>query len=89
MTRLHRYWLEFAMSSFSEPTPLRLGCGVTAHAKTDALEIVRTRVFHGGEVPTVVSVIEDVDLSTLDPRHVLPNIGNPAVRGVWFPLGFG
>ena len=28
---------------------------------------------------------EDVDLTTLDPNHVLPNIGNVTRRGVWFP----
>lgn len=32
-------------------------------------------------------MIEDVDVSTLDPEHVLPNTGVPAARGIWFPLG--
>jgi hypothetical protein len=26
-------------------------------------------------------------VSTLDPRHVRPNMGNPVTPGIWFPLG--
>jgi hypothetical protein len=32
---------------------------------------------------TITSVISDVDVSTLDPKHILPNIGPSVVRGVW------
>jgi hypothetical protein len=30
-------------------------------------------------------VTEDVDIQTLDQGHVLPNMGVPSERGVWFP----
>jgi hypothetical protein len=37
----------------------------------------------------VKEIIEGVDVSKLDPKHILPNMrGNPAARGVWFPTGF-
>jgi hypothetical protein len=39
-------------------------------------------------MPAVVQVVENVDVSTLDQKHVLPNIGDVTVRGVWFPLGY-
>jgi hypothetical protein len=29
--------------------------------------------------------VADIDLRTLDPEHVLPNIGPVVVRGVWYP----
>jgi hypothetical protein len=29
-----------------------------------------------------------VDVSSLDPGHVPPNVGPPHVRGVWFPSGY-
>jgi hypothetical protein len=31
-------------------------------------------VFDGGELPLVVPLIEDVDISTLDENHGLPNM---------------
>jgi hypothetical protein len=33
----------------------------------------------------VEHVVEDVDVSQLDAGHVLPNMGDPTLRGVWFP----
>jgi hypothetical protein len=33
-------------------------------------------------------VIEDVDVTTLDANHVLPNMMPPSVRGVWYPIGY-
>ena len=41
-----------------------------------------------GELPTIAVLIEDVDVSTLDAGHVLPNMSPPVRRGVWFPLGY-
>lgn len=34
----------------------------------------RASVFDGGELPLVVPLIEDVDISTLDENHGLPNM---------------
>ena len=84
---LHRYWVKFGFS-MADPHPpgTLLGCGVTAHDQEDALMILRDRVFRGGTLPEVECVIEDVDMSTLDAKHVLPNMGNQFQRGVWFPL---
>jgi hypothetical protein len=30
-------------------------------------------------------VVTDVDISTLDQGHVIPNMNMPLARGVWFP----
>ncbi|MGK2950143.1 MAG: hypothetical protein ACSLFP_16350 [Acidimicrobiales bacterium] len=79
---LRRYWLTFE----SEQTPVELGhgCGVTAFDLDDALDLVAERI--GSTVPAPSSVTEDVDVSTLDAGHVLPNMLPPNERGVWFPM---
>lgn len=85
--RLRRFWFEFAPGS-DVPAGLRLGCGVTAFDLDDARRMIRERVFRG-DAPPAVKIVEDVDVSSLDPGHVLPNMFAPNTRGVWFPLGLG
>lgn len=83
---LHRFWIRFAASnSFGVPRP---GCGVTAYSYDDALAILGMTVFNGKPIPEIEHVIEDVDVSTLDQKHVLPNMDAPTWRGVWYPRGF-
>jgi hypothetical protein len=67
----------------------RLGCGVTAYDYADALELVRQRVFSNAAMPPVVEIIENVELTCQEPCYVLPNMGLPFRRGVWFPEGYG
>jgi hypothetical protein len=86
MVKLRKYWFRF--QRFAKPTPLNLGCGVTAYNYDDALALLAARVFLGEPVPPIAQVIEDVDISTLDPKHVLPNLETPVQRGVWFPKGY-
>jgi hypothetical protein len=88
-TSLRRYWIEF------EPTPSGLitpwtWFGVTAIDVADAVELIRRFVQSHrsepiGPLPPVARVIEDVDVSTLDAGHVLPNMDPPLWRGVWYP----
>jgi hypothetical protein len=73
-----RYWIEL-----QEETGF--GYGVTALDKNDALGLLQERVFRGGELPPIRRIESDVDVSQLDPNHVLPNAGPPIWRGVWFP----
>jgi hypothetical protein len=83
---LKRFWFEFDVSLGDA---LRGGCGVTAVDREDALGLIRERVRGGAELPAVTECIEDVDVSKLDPRHVLPNLVMPTIwRGVWFPQGY-
>ena len=82
---LTRFWLKFSPLPYN---PLNLGCGVTAYSYDDAISLLRRRVFKDEELPTIVSVIENVDVSTLDQRHVIPNMGVCVDRGIWFPLGY-
>jgi len=87
MKILTRFWFRFEPS----PTPcaLNLGCGVTAYNHQDAVNLIREFVFKGTKLPPIVEMREDVDLSTLDQKHVLPNMDVPSRRGIWFPKGYG
>ena len=85
MKELRRFWFRF--EGLSRPSALGLGCGVTALDKADALSLLRERVFAGSPLPAISECVEDVDLSTLDTRHVLPNVGDVTGRGIWFPQG--
>jgi hypothetical protein len=84
---LRRYWFQFDISqSRARLARYGLGCGVTAYNYDDAINLMKELVFRDGEFPPIRSCIEDVDISTLDEKHVRPNMGVPIYRGVWFPL---
>jgi len=86
---LKRYWLQFDVSLDDNPPPgVLIGCGVTAHHYDDAMDLVRAHVFKTEPMPEIKNVKENIDISLLDEKHVLPNMGNPAKRGVWYPLGY-
>ena len=87
---LRRFWFEFDLTVEDEhPAGILLGCGVTARSYEDAVVLLRERVWEGRELPSIRKVIEDVDISSLDRAHVLPNLVMPPVwRGVWFPQGY-
>ena len=81
---LRRYWFRFERSE--KPTPLNLGCGVTAFDYEDALLLVREILFKSYDKQRITECIENPDVSQLDAGHVLPNLGDVTVRGIWFPL---
>ena len=78
---LTRYWITF--KQVRESTFLNLGCGVTALGKPDALTLLQSAL--GQELPPIDQIIENVDVQTLDAGYIIPNMGVPTERGVWFP----
>jgi hypothetical protein len=86
MKSLRRYWFKFG--PLKTPSALNIGCGITAYDYDDAINVLREQVFASQPLPSIASFVEDVDVSTLDQKHVLPNLGQVVKRGVWFPLGF-
>jgi hypothetical protein len=73
---LRRFWF---------PLSRGLGIGVTAPSLEEARELaedVRARLYKDAEITGEIS---DVDVSSLDANHVLPNVGYVMVHGVWFP----
>jgi hypothetical protein len=86
MKRLIRYWFRFQPHPL--PRALNLGCGVTADGYDDALTLLREKVFKDAVLPGILEVKEDIDISVLDHKHVRPNMDNPTIRGVWFPIGY-
>jgi hypothetical protein len=80
---LRRYWIGFAGADI--PIGFRMGCGITAFSREDAFALL-LKVWPGkGDGLTISNVSEDIDLTTLDQNHVLPNLGDVTKRGVWFP----
>ena len=78
MGPLRRFWF---------PVPGHLGIGVSAPSLEQARELaerVRTELWPAA--PALGTVVEDVDIRTLDQRHVLPNMRPPVWPGVWFPM---
>lgn len=74
--RLRRYWF---------PVDREFGIGVTAFSEEEARRLAEETKAKYGCRGSVGPVVVDVDVSTLDANHVLPNIGPPVIRGVWYP----
>jgi hypothetical protein len=83
-SHLRRFWFRFEPSDTDLFIGRAFGCGVTAVDRRDAEDLMRVQAFRG-TLPQVVEVIEDVDVRDLDESHVIPNMGDPSIRGVWFP----
>jgi hypothetical protein len=82
------YWIDFERDPNEVlPMGLGLGCGVTAWTSEDALAVFQDRVvpYLGEPAPTIKSMRQIQSLDELEENHVLPNIGNPVFRGVWYP----
>src|SRR6266511_1352585 len=73
---LHRYWFK---------TREHLGFGVTAYSVEDARELIGAASRRVGWRLEVIEIIEDVDIRDLDQNRVVPNMGPPNFRDVWFP----
>ena len=86
MSSLRRFWFKFA--PLERPSILNLGCGISAYSYEQAISVLREKVFKGISLPEIVSFIEDVDVSSLDANHVIPNMDSPLTPGVWFPKGY-
>jgi hypothetical protein len=82
---LKRFWFEFDNSTSAIPFGAELGIGVTAYNYDDAINVITNEIFKKSTIPTITKLIEDVDVSTLEANHVLPNIGVSSIRGVWYP----
>jgi hypothetical protein len=78
---MDRFWVKFAAMA---PAPFNLGVGVTARDEADAIYLTR---FVVGD-REIASVGRLDDLALLDQKHVVPNMGNAFVRGIWWPRGY-
>ena len=67
------------------PAGSRYGLGVTAWTPDDAMAVAQEALGTDDLRPS--SVDEDIDVSTRDAGHVLPNMSPPNERGVWYPMG--
>ena len=81
---LHRFWVRFTGEN-NDVFPFQNGCGVTAYDLEDAIYLLQTKEFRKRNTPKIASIIVDIDVSTLDADHILPNLGICSNRGIWFP----
>jgi len=87
--KLRRYWFEFEhYISISDFPGITIGYGVTAYSYEDAVKLLSERVFRDFSLPHIKKYVEDIDISTLDGTHVIPNMDVPTLRGIWFPRGY-
>jgi hypothetical protein len=86
---LKRYWFEFDIKiAFDYPPGIGIGCGVNALSKEDALKLMDEKIFFSINRPSIIKVVENIDLSKLDQNHVIPNMKPPVGRCIWYPLGY-
>ena len=79
---LTRYWITFVPSH--DWRVLGLGAGVTAFDEADATSLLK-EALGVGSLPAIQNVVRDVGYDDLERDHVQKNLGNMAVRGVWYP----
>jgi hypothetical protein len=82
---LHRFWFEFGGPRDALPLGSWIGCGVSAVDQADAERLLIEGPFRGRGLPPIERLVQDVDVHELDQGHVIPNMGEPTLRGVWFP----
>ncbi|MEM9466992.1 MAG: hypothetical protein AAGA90_16590 [Actinomycetota bacterium] len=84
MFSLRRCWIRFEGDDQDLPDGTALGCGVTAIDLKDAIELIN-RLLFDGMAASISEIVEDVDVSTFDEGHLLPNLGDVKRRGIWLP----
>ena len=73
---LRRFWF---------PVPGHLGIGVSAMTREEATRLALQAATGLGWDVDGAQVVEDVDVRDLDQKHVIPNMGPPSFKGVWYP----
>ena len=86
MKLLTRYWFELERGPDGVVT-YTPWLGITAYDEDDARALLDDYFRRHGYplTPSVLRLVANVDVSTLDPNHILPNAGPPVWRGVWYP----
>ena len=74
-----------ALRRFWFPATRGFGIGVTACSLEEAQALADEALGRYQPGARFTDVVEDVDVSTLDRGHVLPNLGLVTSPGVWFP----
>jgi hypothetical protein len=86
---LTRFWFEFESIDNDVPYYLAQVCGITAYSYEDAIHLLSKQAFEGRPISKIKRHTENIDLSTLDANHILPNIVRPPnLRGIWYPQGY-
>jgi len=80
--KLNWYWMEF--KELPNFCGLCRGVGVTAFTDDDAIQLVSQKI--DPELKNSIATVKQLlSLNEITDEHILPNMGNELVRGVWFP----
>jgi len=96
---LTRYWFEFELPPYPPHDGIRLdgdewwkpirrltyGVGVTGWDQRDCLGMISRHLLDGDDPPPLKTAVVDVDVRRLEQEHVVRNMGDCAVRGIWYP----
>jgi len=89
VTNMTRFWFEFNLENYDKPPMgIIVGCGITASTEDEVIDLMKRHVFKDKKIPPFMKVIKNIDISTLDKNHVIPNMKSPSEKGIWFPLGY-
>ena len=84
---MQRFWIKIEPLPY--PSSLNSGCGITANSADEAAAILLERAAAVGDKVSIVNITQNIDISTLDQKHVVPNMGNIFRKGIWWPNGYG
>jgi hypothetical protein len=73
---LRRFWFSLSKG---------IGIGVTATTLEEARKLAEEARAQCHPTAEITGEIVDVDVSTLDANHVVPNVGFVVAYGVWYP----
>jgi hypothetical protein len=83
-SNIKTFWITFISNSL--PSLFQKGCGVSAVDEFEALSIINSNkmviLYTSG-----VDNIKPINIDDVEKNHILPNVGNFAVRGIWYPNG--
>jgi len=61
-----------------------LGFGVTAYSLEDSQALLAAAGYVAQREYQPSRVVEYIDIRTLDQKHVIPNMGPPGLRVIWY-----
>jgi hypothetical protein len=83
------FWIKLVWNNLSDvPAGAKIGIGVTAESPTEAIRLVSFLMFSNKKIPYEYLIAEIPSIQELDQKHVIPNMGNILIKGIWFPLGY-
>ena len=76
---LNKYWLEIVGIDHLP------NLGITAYTEEDVSKLIKEKIKNSIDIKSI-KIIKSLD--ELDQNHVIPNMEEFVIRGIWYPKGF-